>query len=85
MNLCESVWVSRVVEDDQLTAVAREMAERIAAFPDRGLRNIKRSFYMAADADFASALTLEEVYDSDCFRSEGTQAALKEFIESRRK
>lgn len=77
--------VSRVVEDDQLGAVAREMAERIAAFPERGLRNIKRSFYMAADADFASVLTLEEAYDSDCFRSEGTQAALKEFIESRRK
>jgi len=77
--------VSRVVEDDQLTAVTREMAERIAAFPERGLRNIKRSFYMAADADFASVLILEEAYDSDCFRSEGTQAALKEFIKSRRK
>lgn len=77
--------VSRVVEDDQLVSVAREMAERIAEFPERGLRNIKRSFYMAADADFASVLTLEEAYDSDCFRSEGTQAALKEFIESRRK
>lgn len=77
--------VSRVVEDDQLVSVAREMAERIAAFPERGLRNIKRSFYMAADADFASVLTLEEAYDSDCFRSKGTQMALKEFIESRRK
>lgn len=77
--------VSRVVDDDQLTVVTREMAERIATFPERGLRNIKRSFYMAADADFASVLTLEEAYDSDCFRSEGTQAALKEFIKSRRK
>jgi enoyl-CoA hydratase/carnithine racemase len=77
--------VSRVVEDDQLAAVTREMAERIAGFPERGLRNIRRSFYMAADADFASVLTLEESYDSDCFRSEGTQAALKAFIESRRK
>ncbi|MBI6630838.1 enoyl-CoA hydratase/isomerase family protein [Pontibaca salina] len=77
--------VSRVVADDQLEPVAREMAERIAAFPERGLRNIKRSFYMAADADFASVLTLEEAYDSDCFRSEGTQKALKDFIESRRK
>lgn len=77
--------VSRVVEDDQLAAVTREMAERIAGFPERGLRNIRRSFYMAADADFASVLTLEESYDSDCFRSEGTQAALKAFIVSRRK
>ena len=77
--------VSRVVEDDQLHSTARELADRIAAFPERGLRNIKRSFYMAADADFASVLTVEEAYDSDCFRSEGTQAALKEFIESRRK
>lgn len=77
--------VSRVVEDNELAAVTREMAERIAAFPERGLRNIKRSFYMAADADFASVLTLEEAYDSDCFRSECTQAALKAFIDSRRK
>jgi enoyl-CoA hydratase/carnithine racemase len=77
--------VSRVVEDDQLELATRSLAERIATFPQRGLRNIKRSFYMAADADLASVLALEEAYDSDCFRSAGTQAALKEFIESRRK
>lgn len=77
--------VSRVVEDCQLESVAREIATQIAAFPERGLRNIKRSFYMAADADFASVLTLEEAYDSDCFRSEGTRTALKQFIESRRR
>ena len=77
--------VSRVVEDDQLSAVTEELSKRIAAFPKTGVRNIKRSFYMAADADFASVLTLEEAYDSDCFQSEETQAALKSFIESRRK
>ncbi len=77
--------VSRVVKDDQLESTVRELAERIAEFPKRGLRNIKRSFYMAADADFQSVLTLEESYDSDCFRSDETQAALKNFIESRRK
>lgn len=77
--------VTRVVADEHLAAVTREMAERIAAFPERGLRNIKRSFYMAADADFASVLALEEAYDSDCFRSEGTQAALKAFVASRQK
>jgi enoyl-CoA hydratase/carnithine racemase len=77
--------VSRVVEDHQLLSVVEELSERIAKFPQTGLRNIKRSFYMAADADFSSVLTLEEAYDSDCFRSQETQAALKTFIQSRRK
>lgn len=77
--------VSRVVEDDQLLPVVEELSKRIAGFPKTGLRNIKRSFYMAADADFASVLALEEAYDSDCFQSEETQIALKAFITSRRK
>ncbi|MEO7941020.1 MAG: enoyl-CoA hydratase-related protein [Burkholderiaceae bacterium] len=77
--------VSRVVEDDQLLRVVEELSDRIAKFPRTGLRNIKRSFYMAADANFGSALTLEEAYDSDCFRSAETQLALKTFIQSRRK
>ena len=82
---CRVGLVSRVVEDDQLLPTARALAERIATFPERGLRNIKRAFYAAADADFASVLALEEALDSDCFRSEGTQAALRDFVESRRK
>ncbi|WP_423910153.1 enoyl-CoA hydratase/isomerase family protein [Candidatus Spongiihabitans sp.] len=77
--------VSRVVEDDDLLEATCTLAQRIAAFPDTGLRNIKRSFYTAADADFATTLTLEEVCDSDCFRSAETQVALKAFIKSRRK
>ncbi len=82
---CRVGLVSRVVEDDQLQPTARALAERIATFPPRGLRNIKRAFYAAADADFASVLTLEEAFDADCFRSQGTQAALEDFVESRRK
>lgn len=77
--------VSRVVEDDALLAEAEKLSERIASFPRTGLRNIKRSFHMAADADFMSVLRLEEAYDSDCFRSEDTRTALTAFIESRRK
>ncbi len=77
--------VSRVVEDDQLLSVAEQLSERIATFPKTGLRNIKRSFYLSAELDFASALALEERYDSECFQSEETRAALKAFIESRRK
>ncbi len=77
--------VSRVVEDKELLPATQLLAERIASFPPRGLRNIKRSFYMAANSNFSSALTLEEAYDSDCFRSEETQIALQNFIETRRK
>ncbi|WP_343563873.1 enoyl-CoA hydratase/isomerase family protein [Kiloniella sp. b19] len=77
--------VSRVVEDGDLLPTAQELAERMASFPKTGLRNIKRSFLAAADADFSTVLTLEEAYDSDCFRSEETQAALKAFIDSRKR
>ena len=77
--------VSRVVDDEELVSATEDLANRIAAFPKTGVRNIKRSFYMAAEANFASTLVLEEAYDSDCFRSEETQASLKAFIESRRK
>ena len=77
--------VSRVVEDDQLLSVAEQLSERIATFPKTGLRNIKRSFYRSAELDFASVLALEERYDSECFQSKETRAALKAFIESRRK
>jgi enoyl-CoA hydratase len=77
--------VSRVVEDDALVAETEKLSQRIASFPMTGLRNIKRSFHMAADADFMSVLRLEEAYDSDCFRSEETRTALTAFIKSRQK
>ncbi len=76
--------VSRVVADDDLQQETDALAERIAAFPKTGLRNIKRAFYMAAESNFASTLALEEVYDADCFRSDDTQKQLRLFIESRR-
>lgn len=76
--------VSRVVEDDGLQQETEALAERIAAFPQTGLRNIKRAFYMAAESNFASTLVLEEAYDADCFRSDDTQEQLRLFIESRR-
>ena len=59
-----------MVDDEELVSATEDLANRIAAFPKTGVRNIKRSFYMAAE---------------DCFRSEETQASLKAFIESRRK
>lgn len=76
--------VSRVVPDADLHTQAQALAERIATYPARGLRNIKRAFYMAAESTFANTLILEEAYDSDCFRAEETQANLSAFIESRR-
>lgn len=76
--------VTRVVEDDKLQKEVEEMAIRIASFPKTGLRNIKRSFYMAAESNFSSTLMLEEAYDSDCFRSKETQEQLRAFINSRR-
>ena len=77
--------VSRVVDDGALVATVDGLAERISRFPRVGLRNIKRSLYMAAESSFAVTLALEEVYDSDCYRTEETRDRLAAFIESRKK
>jgi enoyl-CoA hydratase/carnithine racemase len=77
--------VTHVVPDEQLLESVQEMAERMAGFPERGLAYMKQAFYSAAENSFANTLVMEEEIDLACFRSEETQAALKAFLESRRK
>ncbi len=77
--------VSRVVDDQDLMAHARDLALRMTGYPQVGLRNIKRAFYAAAESNFAATLALEKAYDSDCYRSPETRQKLAEFVESRRK
>ena len=77
--------VTQVVEDDKLLNTANEMAARLATYPEHGLAFIKRGFYAAADANFATTLALEEEVDVACFTHPATQKALSDFLESRKK
>jgi enoyl-CoA hydratase/carnithine racemase len=77
--------VSRVVPDDQLIDTAQEMAERMASFPPSGLAYMKHTFAMASESSFDTMLRVEEEIDAICFASEETQAALRAFLESRRR
>lgn len=77
--------VTRVVADETLEHAAMQLAQQIAAYPRTGIRNIKHVFNAGLEHDFESALALEEELDNDCYRSTETRAALKAFIESRKK
>lgn len=77
--------VTRVVDDDALQNEAVLLAQQIAASPPTGIGNIKRVFVAGLENDFETALALEEKLDNECYHSAETRAALKAFIESRKK
>ena len=77
--------VTQVVADEELLDVVQEQAQQMAAFPAHGLMYMKRAFYMSTDAPFTAMLNVEEEYDVACFSHPETQAALNEFLESRKK
>lgn len=77
--------VTRVVEDDALKDEAMRLARQIAQYPPAGISNIKRVLLAGLGQDFEAALELEEKLDNECYHSVETRAALKAFLESRRK
>lgn len=77
--------VTQVVDDELLADTALELAQRIAAFPPVGMKNVKRSFNAALESSLSVTLTLEAEYDAACYRSPETRQALRDFIDSRRK
>lgn len=77
--------VGEVVADDALMRRSGELAEQIAAFPPTGVRLTKAGFYGAAETSLAETLEIEMANDVECFVSPETQAAIAEFVESRRK
>ncbi len=77
--------VTGVVEDQDLDKHVLALAERLAAYPPTGMKNIKRSFNMALESSLSATLTLEAEYDAACHRSPETRQALRDFIESRKK
>ena len=76
--------VTEVVEDTDLEKFVLALAQRLAAYPPTGMKNIKRSFNMALESSLSAALTLEAEYDAACYRSPETRQALRNFIEARK-
>lgn len=76
--------INRVVDDAELTAAVSALAKRIAGFPRTGLRNTKRAFLSASDADLADTLVLEERFDLESFRSSETRDRLADFVAARK-
>lgn len=77
--------ITRVVEDDELQDAAIQLAQQIAAYPPTGIRNIKRVLNAGQELNLEAALTLEAQLDIECYHSAETRAALKAFIEARKK
>jgi enoyl-CoA hydratase len=77
--------VTDLVEDQELEHHVLALAQRLAAYPPTGMKNIKRSFNMALESSLSATLTLEAEYDAACYRSPETRQALRNFIESRKK
>lgn len=77
--------VTEVVDDEALETHVHTLAQRLAAYPPTGMKNIKRSFNVALESSLSATLTLEAEYDAACYRSPETRQALREFIESRKK
>lgn len=77
--------VTRVVADADLHQAAKALAQQIAAYPPTGIKNIKRSFNSALQSSLESSLELEAQFDNECYRSEETRQALREFLESRKR
>ena len=77
--------VTGVVDDDELEATAISLARKIAAFPPTGIRNIKHGMNAALESSLEATLELEARLDLECYRSKETRAALRAFLDSRRK
>jgi enoyl-CoA hydratase/carnithine racemase len=75
--------VTQIEPDQALLENVHALAVRIASFPPKGLAYMKRGYYMASEATFASTLKVEEEYDVGSFRSPETQRELQAFLASR--
>lgn len=77
--------VTQVVADDALLGDSLTLAQKIAAYPTTGIRNIKRGMNAALESSLEASLALEAKLDHECYRSEATRVRLRAFLESRGK
>jgi enoyl-CoA hydratase/carnithine racemase len=74
----------RVVSDEELEAVALELAEACAAQPPIAVRGVKRAIAAAASgASIRDGLLVEAEGQAECLRSDDVKEAMAAFIEQR--
>ncbi len=77
--------VTDVVADDELENTALQLAKKLSGFSPIGMKNIKDGFNRALESSLEETLALEAKYDSECYQSDETRHALRDYIKSRKK
>lgn len=75
--------VNRVVPANDLNAVAREMAERLAEGPTRAMGLAKSILNLSLHSDLATILELEAYAQDLCFQTEDHKEGMRAFVEKR--
>ena len=76
--------VHQVVAPDQLDAVVREWAARLAAGPALAIAGIKRALIYGETHTLAESLDYEAVTQGECARSDDFREGITAFVEKRR-
>jgi enoyl-CoA hydratase/carnithine racemase len=72
----------KVVPDDQVYAVAREMASRYATGPAIAIAAAKRAIDAGLDTDLGTGLELERICFAGLFATEDAKAGMRSFLEN---
>jgi 2-(1,2-epoxy-1,2-dihydrophenyl)acetyl-CoA isomerase len=75
------IW--RVVDDDQLMAAARALAQQLASGPTRGFARTKEAIYRSWGSDLAGQLDLERDFQRELGRSDDYREGVASFLEKR--
>lgn len=76
-------WVSRLVEEDELKAAARALADRIATNPPHAVRMTKRLVREGMRTDLGTLLDLSAAYQSIAHMTDDHAEAISAFFEKR--
>lgn len=79
----EAGLVTRLVDDDEVDAVALELATRLARGPTRALSMIRKSAWAALDSSFDDQLDLERQLQRDAGRTDDFVEGVTAFLEKR--
>jgi enoyl-CoA hydratase/carnithine racemase len=75
--------VNQVVPAEDLYAITREMAAKMAARPPRAIALAKRAIYQGVEKDLTAMLDYEMEAQADCFGSEDAAEGIRAFLERR--
>jgi enoyl-CoA hydratase/carnithine racemase len=75
--------LNRLVANDEVDAVVKDLAERLAAMPPRTVSMIKENLNRASEMTIESVLDAESITQAMCFASEDTREAVMAWLEKR--